>query len=162
MIDKFSEEYRFLSNFYPCIIEFEGIVYPSNEHYYVAMKFNDEQIYNNIHYTVEEFRIMISEVVNPGRVKKIGQNIKVRDDWDSIKLDIMNFGIREKFKDDDLKNLLLSTGNKKLIEGNVWKDTFWGVYNNNGKNHLGRILMQVRREIRIEKNGGGLESIFNL
>ena len=43
-----------------------------------------------------------------------------------------------------LKNLLLDTNNEELIEGNTWNDTYWGVCNGEGQNHLGKILMKVR------------------
>lgn len=154
MIDKFDGKYRFLSNFYPCKIEHQGITYPSVEHYYVAMKVNDQQLINGKYYTPGDFREMISKVKEPAFVKKIGAKAKLRPDWDSKKLEVMNWGIREKFKDENLKELLLSTGDQELIEGNFWKDFFWGVCNGKGQNHLGKILMTVRDEIRgIKKTG---------
>jgi ribA/ribD-fused uncharacterized protein len=154
MIDKFDGKYRFLSNFYPCKIEHQGITYPSVEHYYVAMKVNDEQLINGKYYTPGDFREMISRVKEAALVKKIGNKIKLRSDWDNKKLDVMNWGIREKFKDENLKELLLGTGDQELIEGNFWKDFFWGVCNGKGQNHLGKILMIVRDEIRgIKKTG---------
>lgn len=154
MIDKFDGKYRFLSNFYPCKIEHQGITYPSVEHYYVAMKVNDQQLINGKYYTPGDFREMISKVKEAALVKKIGNKIKLRSDWDSKKLEVMNWGIREKFKDENLKELLLSTGDQELIEGNFWKDFFWGVCNGKGQNHLGKILMTVRDEIRgIKKTG---------
>jgi hypothetical protein len=154
MIDKFDGKYRFLSNFYPCKIEHQGITYPSVEHYYVAMKVNDEQLINGKYYTPGDFREMISRVKEAALVKKIGNKIKLRSDWDNKKLDVMNWAIREKFKDENLKELLLGTGDQELIEGNFWKDFFWGVCNGRGQNHLGKILMIVRDEIRgIKKTG---------
>ena len=36
------------------------------------------------------------------------------------------------------------TNNEELIEGNTWNDTYWGVCNGRGQNHLGKILMKVR------------------
>ena len=159
MIDKFEGRYRFLSNFYPCVIEHQGISYPSNEHYYVAMKVTDEQFINGRYYTPGDFREMISTIESPNIVKKLGERVKLRKDWDSKKLEFMNWGVREKFKNNTLKELLLSTGDEELIEGNTWKDTFWGVCNGKGKNHLGKILMEVRRELRGEKRVG-LESIL--
>jgi ribA/ribD-fused uncharacterized protein len=134
------------------VIEHQGISYPSNEHYYVAMKVNDEQFINGRYYTPGDFREMLATIESPSIVKKLGQKIKVRGDWDSKKLEVMNWGVREKFNNDKtLKELLLSTGDLELIEGNQWKDTFWGVCNGKGKNHLGKILMEVRRELRGEK-----------
>jgi len=161
MIDKFEGRYRFLSNFYPCVIEHQGISYPSNEHYYVAMKVNDEQLINGMYYTPGDFREMLATIENPAIVKRLGQKIKIRKDWDSKKLEVMNWGVREKFNNNStLRELLLSTGDEELIEGNHWKDTFWGVCDGKGKNHLGKILMEVRRELRGEKRVG-LEQILN-
>jgi hypothetical protein len=54
-----------------------------------------------------------------------------------------------KFTNDRLRDMLLATGNAELIEGNNWRDTFWGQCPiGTGANHLGRLLMQVRKEIR--------------
>lgn len=58
----------------------------------------------------------------------------------------MNWGVREKFKDEQLKEMLLSTGNADIIEGNYWHDNFWGQCScekcvGKGKNNLGKILM---------------------
>jgi predicted NAD-dependent protein-ADP-ribosyltransferase YbiA (DUF1768 family) len=41
-----------------------------------------------------------------------------------------------------------ATGDRKLVEGNYWHDTFWGVCNGVGENYLGEILMHVRQELR--------------
>jgi ribA/ribD-fused uncharacterized protein len=49
---------------------------------------------------------------------------------------------------DELKKLLLSTGNEKLVE-NAPKDAYWGCgRNGNGKNMLGKILMETRKALR--------------
>jgi predicted NAD-dependent protein-ADP-ribosyltransferase YbiA (DUF1768 family) len=70
--------------------------------------------------------------------------MQVRKDWNEKKLEFMNWGVREKFKNEELRELLISTGDMTLIEGNAWKDFFWGVCNGKGENHLGKILMKVR------------------
>ena len=160
-IEGFKGEWSFLSNFYPCEIQYDGLTYKSVEHFYVAMKCNNDQIFNGKHYTVLDFREMISLIPNPGLVKKIGQKIIIRSDWDVRKLGFMNWAIREKFKDINLLELLLSTGDMDIIETNNWGDTFWGVCNGNGKNHLGKILMKVRDELRGVKKKTGLEEFFN-
>lgn len=58
--------------------------------------------------------------------------------------------VRQKFNHryPELRTKLLSTGDLEIIEGNHWGDTFWGVCNGTGENHLGRILMQVREDLR--------------
>lgn len=54
-----------------------------------------------------------------------------------------------KFTDDPyLAELLLATGDEELVEGNVWGDTFWGVCEGKGENWLGKILMDIRKELR--------------
>ena len=57
--------------------------------------------------------------------------------------------VRAKFKQNPgLAEKLLNTGERELVEGNQWGDTFWGVCSGKGENVLGKILMQVRLEIR--------------
>lgn len=46
---------------------------------------------------------------------------------------------------------LLATGNEELIEGNKHGDHFWGVCNGHGENMLGKLLMQLRAELQVEK-----------
>jgi ribA/ribD-fused uncharacterized protein len=147
IIDRFEGRWRFLSNFHPCEVEHQGIIYKSVEHYYIAMKCNNEQMFYGRHYTIGDFREMIANTVSAAVVKSIGQKMKVRKDWDEKKLDFMLYGIREKFKDPELRELLLSTEDASLVEGNNWNDKFWGVSQGKGLNHLGRILMKVRKEI---------------
>ena len=153
IIDKFEGRWRFLSNFHPCEVEHQGIVYPSVEHYYVAMKCNNEQQLSGRHYTIGDFREMIARTPSAAVVKSVGAKIKLRKDWSEKKLDFMLYGVREKFKDPALRELLLSTEDAVLIEGNDWNDKFWGVCRGKGLNHLGRILMKVRKEILEEEAG---------
>lgn len=151
MINNFEGRYRFLSNFYPIEIEHQGIKYPSVEHFYVALKVNDEQLINGKYYTPGDYREMIAKVPTAGQVKRIGRLAKLRSDWDTQKLKVMNWAVRQKFKDPTLREMLLSTGNEELVEGNYWKDIYWGVCDGIGENHLGKILMKVRSEIKNNK-----------
>ena len=160
MIDKFEGRYRFLSNFYPCKIEHKGINYPSVEHYYVAMKVTEMQLIDGKYYTAADFREMLARIKEAGDVKKLGQRIKIRKDWDDKKLEFMNWAVREKFKNETLSEMLLSTGDQELIEGNWWKDYFWGVCNGKGENHLGKILMKVREELKLSNQKPSIEDII--
>jgi ribA/ribD-fused uncharacterized protein len=109
---------------------------------------------NGVQYTPADFREMISRVLHPGTVKKIGNKMSIRKDWNEKKLEIMNWAVREKFKDAKLAEMLLDTGDEELVEGNTWNDTFWGVCEGKGHNHLGKILMCVRDELRgVSKTG---------
>jgi len=153
MINKFEGRYRFLSNFYPVEIEHQGIKYPSVEHFYVAMKVNDQQLINGKYYTPGDFREMIASIPDPGKIKRIGRSAKLRSDWDQQKLKVMNWGVRQKFKQEPFKEMLLATGDQLLVEGNYWHDNVFGSCNcdkcgDKGENNLGKILMDVRNELR--------------
>lgn len=139
-INSFTGEYRFLSNFWPATVELDGLEYRSTEHAYQAAKTTDAAQ-----------RRRIRESVKPGDAKRLGQKVTKRPDWEEVKLDVMLDVVRQKFtKHKELKEKLLATGNVILVEGNTWNDTFWGVCRGNGQNHLGKILMKVREEL---KNG---------
>jgi len=153
MINKFEGRYRFLSNFYPVEIEHQGIKYPSVEHFYVAMKVNDQQLINGKYYTPGDFREMIASIPDPGKIKRIGRSAKLRSDWDQQKLKVMNWGVRQKFKQEPFKEMLLATGDQLLVEGNYWHDNVFGSCTcdkcgDKGENNLGKILMDVRNELR--------------
>lgn len=51
-------------------------------------------------------------------------------------------------QNEELKIKLLATGDEHLEEGNTWGDRIWGTVNSKGQNHLGKILMRVREELR--------------
>ena len=140
-INRFNGDYIFLSNFYPVEVEYNGILYPSVEHAYQAQKTLNEDI-----------RLDFSKI-NKDRAcdaKKKSYSIKKREDWDIIKLSIMKDLLFIKFRETPLKEMLLSTDNAILIEGNQWGDTFWGVCNNQGANMLGILLTYVRHCLRYD------------
>ena len=132
-IDDFVGEFDFLSNFYPVNIRYDGMTYPSTEHAYQAHKTLDK-----------ELRKKIRDAPNAGSAKRLGRKIALRPGWDGMKLEIMRELVHIKFQDPTLREKLLATGRAQLIEGNSWKDRFWGVYEGKGKNWLGRLLMEER------------------
>jgi predicted NAD-dependent protein-ADP-ribosyltransferase YbiA (DUF1768 family) len=84
-----------------------------------------------------------------GKCKAFGKTIILRPDWNDVKLKIMENLLRQKFKKgSELGDKLVETFPKILIEGNTWNDTFWGICNSVGKNHLGKLLMKIRRDIK--------------
>lgn len=134
MILSFRDEYFFLSNFYPVEIKLDGIVYPNAEAAFQAQKTMD----------VEEHR-KFSMLKNPVQAKRLGRKVKLRDDWEEVKLDIMTEVVSQKFlQHPHLIEMLLQTGDEELVEGNKWGDRFWGVCKGKGENHLGKILMKIR------------------
>jgi ribA/ribD-fused uncharacterized protein len=139
MIDKFTGEYRFLSNFYPATVEMDGEIYPTVEHAYQAAKTTDNDI-----------RAQIRSKPTPGGAKKLGGNRKLvtlRPDWEYVKVSTMENLVRQKFQNQDLEAMLVATGDQELVEGNSWNDTFWGVCRGVGDNNLGKILMKIRSEL---------------
>ncbi len=140
-IAEFQGPYRFLSNFWPATIEYEGITYPSVEHAYQASKT-----------TNVADRKRIAAISDPADAKREGRLLALRDDWDIAKFKVMEDCIRLKFtKHPELAAELLATGDAKLEEGNNWNDQIWGVYKGEGQNRLGKILMKVRSELRGDK-----------
>ena len=139
-IDSFREEYFFLSNFYEAPVTYGGRTYLCNEAAFQAQKCMTEE-------EKEPFTAM-----RPSDSKRAGRRVKLRPDWEQVKVGIMEEIVRAKFtQNDDLKAKLLATGDAALEEGNTWNDTFWGVHLKNGKgqNHLGKILMKVREELKL-------------
>ena len=161
-INSFRGRFVFLSNFYPCKIEHKGIEYPSVEHYYVALKVTGMQFIDGVYYTAPDFRELIARILDAGDVKKLGRRVKVRSDWNEKKLEFMEWGIREKFKDPKLGEMLLDTGDLELIEGNNWHDVYYGKCschkcNGSGENYLGKILMKIREELRQQNSRPSIE-----
>jgi predicted NAD-dependent protein-ADP-ribosyltransferase YbiA (DUF1768 family) len=55
--------------------------------------------------------------------------------------------LRQKFSNPVMARKLLDTDENVLVEGNDWNDTFWGVCNGKGENHLGILLMKTRKAL---------------
>lgn len=134
-ISKFRREYYFLSNFFFVSVIFDGEIYPSVEHAYMAAKTTDKIS-----------RKEIKDAKTPGEAKRLGKLVKLRENWDEIKLEVMESLLLQKFGDENpkLKRRLLETQDALLMEGNNWGDTFWGVCNGEGENNLGKLLMKIR------------------
>lgn len=136
-ITSFSGEYRFLSNFYPSKIEVDEITYPTVEHAFQAHKT----------YSIAE-RKRIAMLMTPGKAKRAGRQLNIRADWGLARVPVMKMLLHKKFSQSPLKEQLISTGDRMLIEGNSWHDTFWGVCDGVGLNWLGILLIEIRSEIR--------------
>lgn len=151
-INSFKEEHAFLSNFELCKVTLDGVDYPSVENAYQAAKLNipNNLILTNIIRTDNGF-----DTCTAKQSKRLGRKVILRDDWDEIKDDIMYDLVKQKFsRNTKLKSMLMSTGDRELVEGNWWHDNYWGdcscskCYDIEGKNKLGKILMRVRDELK--------------
>ena len=137
-IMQFKGRYQFLSNFFGSPIEIDGRRYPTVEHYFQSMKSLDPQ-------EQEKIRLARSAKL----AKKYGRQSVLRADWEEIKLQVMERGLRIKFSNPELREKLIKTQDKYLMEGNTWNDRYWGVdlESRKGKNHLGKLLMKIRKEL---------------
>ncbi len=145
IIDSFTGKYGFLSNFYKNVLVIDGISYSTLEHAFQSVK------------TLSIFEKRKIANKNTAKKAKIyGQTVKLRKGWEKIKIRVMKKLLVRKFKNENLRNKLLETGNKILIEGNYWHDNFWGNCMcesccDTGRNELGNLLMDVRQKIKKEE-----------
>ena len=138
----FKDDYFFLSNFYNCDIVYEGISYKSAEAAFQAQK------------CIDDNKKLEFSALSAGQAKKLGKEIELRKDWNDIRVDIMKSVVRTKFdQHPELQEQLVATGDRCLIEVNVWHDKFWGVSSGKGRNMLGRILMDLRKEYKEAEHG---------
>jgi ribA/ribD-fused uncharacterized protein len=140
-IGGFVGEYRWLSNFLPCRVEWEGRVYRSTEAAYQSGKYPAAER--------DGFTML-----DPDPAKKLSRT-KSYDTaaWETRKERTMREVIWAKFSQNpELATKLLATGDKVLEETNWWGDEIWGVFKGKGQNLLGRVLMDTRARLAAEKS----------
>lgn len=124
MIDNFAGPYRFLSNFWPVPIQFEGMTYRSVEHAFQAAKTTDRVS-----------RLMLMAAPTPEVARRIGSKIELRSDWEACRNDVLAGLLRQKFSLEPFRTYLLQTGDLELVD-------------RESPNELGELLMQLRSEMR--------------
>ena len=133
------DEYGAFSNFARYPVHIGGKRWPTSEHYFQAQKFRDAAD-----------REQIRRAKTPMIAARLGRDRskKLRPDWDGARVDVMRVALRAKFEQHpDLRFLLLSTGDAKLVE-HTENDDFWGDGGDGrGQNMLGRLLMGLRDEL---------------
>lgn len=132
--------YGAFSNLYKRAIEFEGILYPTSEHAYQAGKASKPAV-----------RDWILSAPTPALAAMAAHGLYVWDvvpNWAQIKFDRMRGVLRAKFDQHaDLRELLLSTGNARLVEAGTVNNAvnrLWGEVDGKGENMLGVMLMELR------------------
>jgi N-glycosidase YbiA len=128
-----------LSNFSPPGFEAHGVYWPTVEHFFQAQKFNDPLAQQRIR-----------RAVTPKDARMFGQSrtFELRADWDTVREEIMLEALRLKFSIPIARELLLSTGDRMLIESSPY-DYYWAAgQDGSGLNRLGHLLVQVRTELR--------------
>lgn len=152
------EQYGCFSNWYPSEFDYAGKHYANSEQY---MMYHKVMMFGR-----KDFADQIMQTTNPAECKCIaGQKFPEFNSvtWGSTCYTIVKRGVKAKFRQNQaIGEILLGTGNALLAECSL-KDKKWGIdvdINDpdrldtskwNGKNMLGRILMEIRGELRLEK-----------
>jgi len=130
------DPYGCFCNFAPYPVEIDGKVWKTTEHYYHAQRFAGT-----------EFEEVIREIKTPFQAKEVAKSgiYPRRSDWFDVKSDIMMNAITAKFNQhNDLRDILVSTGNAILKE-HTELDHYWADGGDgSGRSRLGEILMKVR------------------
>jgi N-glycosidase YbiA len=143
-----AQPFHELSNFAPLGFEADAVYWPTVEHFFQAQKFTDAA-----------YRERIRRAASARAARDLGQSreMPIRPDWDEVREAVMLSALRRKFSEAHLVDLLLSTGDRELVESSP-VDHFWGCgQDGSGQNRLGRLLMKVRSELRIRAAPGAAE-----
>lgn len=133
------DDYGEFSNFSRHPIELDGQTWPTSEHYFQAMKFEDASL-----------RERIRTASGPGEAARMGRRFPgLRADWEEAKEAVMMGALRAKFtQHDKLRRLLLGTGDAELVE-HTRNDVYWADGGDgSGQNRLGVLLMELRAELK--------------
>jgi ribA/ribD-fused uncharacterized protein len=126
------------SNYSTHIINIDGIgIFPNAEAAFQTYKNLDDKEY--IQKQLECKSVIMS--------KYLGSKIKIREDWEEKKVEIMEKILELKFEQhDDIRENLITTGLRPIVE-HTKDDDFWGDGGDgSGKNMLGKILMKIRNK----------------
>lgn len=138
MINRFEDEYSFLSNFYTLYVTYQGSLYPSVGHAFTASKTRDMGK-----------RLQIATAVTAREIINIERKLP-KQEWftEDYQLQTMKELLTQKFSVPAIRKLLASTGSQELVYGNS-PDEFWGINERTGvgHNHLGKLLMEVRNSL---------------
>lgn len=137
-----NDDYGCFSNFADYPIKLRGKSWPTTEHFFQAQKFEGTP-------SEQEVR----EARSPMIAARLGRDRKrpLRRDWDQVKLAVMREAVLAKFiQHRELREILLATGDARIVE-HTTNDNFWGDGGDgSGQNMLGRILMEIRTQLREE------------
>ena len=139
-----NEKYGCFSNFYPCSVEYGGIVYPNSECAWQSLK------------TLDMEKRKKFATYKAAGANKMGRRVELRSDWEEVKYQLMVDVCYAKFSQNkELKSILQATGEEELIENTTaWHDNVWGncecerCKETEGKNLLGKALMEVRSKLK--------------
>lgn len=166
----YEREFYVFSNFSSFMVEWKGLLFPTSEHVYHFEKLVDEIPESERKFAVDvnrafgifssnyEKKCVQEKILNARSAhdaQKIARQWKHiwRSDWNNIKIDVMEKIIRAKAEQHEyVMRKLLQTGDREIIEDS-WRDDFWGWgENKDGQNHLGKLWMKLREELRQTPN----------
>jgi ribA/ribD-fused uncharacterized protein len=137
-----NEPFGEFSNFARFSVFLKGKKWRTSEHYFQAQKYAG---------TPREEEIRQAE--KPSEAARLGRDrkVKLRQDWESVKDNVMREVVYAKFtQHEELRELLLSTEDATLVE-HTENDSYWGDGGDgSGKNMLGKVLMETRERLRKE------------
>lgn len=134
------DPYGEFSNFAPFPIRLNDRIWPTSEHFFQAQKFAGTP-------HEEEVRLAKSPMI----AARMGRSRKrpLRPDWEKVKDEIMMQALRAKFgQHPKLRNLLLETGDRPIVEHTANDDYWADGGDGKGRNRLGLLLMALRSELR--------------
>lgn len=137
---KVKEPYGFMSNYYRSRFFVFGRWWNWSEAPYQAAKTNVQSEIDEIH-----------KATKANDTRLLGQKVTMRPDWDDVKYHVMKKVCLAKFlQHPDLRKQLIETGDEELIEDSP-VDYYWGCgADGSGKNMLGKLLMELREELKGE------------
>lgn len=119
--------------------QLDGFTWPTVEHYFQAMKFEDKA-----------YQTKISQAESPELATKLGTSWfkRPRKDWKKRQNVIMTRAVYTKAKTyPEVADRLLETKEQKIVENSQY-DFYWGCgRDRRGENHYGKILMNVRTKL---------------
>lgn len=131
---KFRDAFYFLSNMYPAAIK---VTYQGKEYTFSCVESAFQAL--KCPERIEEFVLL-----DGYKAKRLGRRVQLRPDWEDVKRSIMLRLVGEKFAQHPELLTKLHAVKGEIVEDNDWNDTYWGVCNGIGENHLGQILMKIR------------------
>ena len=173
IIIKFCGEHYFLDNFFPCEVTYDGLTYHSSEAAFQAQKApkEDRSKFAQLRKGAEAKKLGGKN--GPYAMRQGSLELQA---WNKRSVSVMEEIVRAKFEQNpDLAEKLLATGDLRLIEGNNHDDNLYGIQlkrvpgtrkklltdedgcyildseENEQNNHLGKILMKVREELKQNK-----------
>ena len=135
------DPYYEFTNFYQAVVNIDGQDWLTTEHYFQAQKFVGTPLVRTIR-LMERPRDAFDKSRDPR------YSHWRRSDWEEVKENIMFKALQAKFtQHEKLKKLLLSTGDRELVERSPY-DSYWGDGGDgSGKNKLGILLMTLRDDL---------------